>query len=97
LTQLLEFEITIDSSHPALSGHFPGRPVVPGALLLAEIMDRLEQQKQKACARLVSSRFIRPVLPGELVSVRCSMKADMQLRFDCIVGGETVARGIFDV
>lgn len=35
-------ELLIGSAHPALSGHFPGNPVVPGALLLDEVLHAIE-------------------------------------------------------
>jgi 3-hydroxymyristoyl/3-hydroxydecanoyl-(acyl carrier protein) dehydratase len=33
-------DFTIPAEHPALPGHFPGRPVVPGALLLDHVLGR---------------------------------------------------------
>jgi 3-hydroxyacyl-[acyl-carrier-protein] dehydratase len=95
LTQHLQFEFDISDTHPALSGHFPGRPLVPGALLLAEISNRLEQSQQVSYSKLVSGRFVRPVLPNDIVIVECLIYPDLQLRFECKVRGKTVARGIF--
>jgi 3-hydroxyacyl-[acyl-carrier-protein] dehydratase len=33
----------ISPDHPALSGHFPGNPIVPGALLLQRIENALQK------------------------------------------------------
>ena len=30
--------VTIGAEHPALAGHFPGAPILPGVLLLDEML-----------------------------------------------------------
>ena len=32
----------IESDHPALPGHFPGRPVVPGVVVLDRVLAAIE-------------------------------------------------------
>lgn len=55
--------------HPAFAGHFPGRPIWPGVLLLAEVYEALKTQPQLAAALgatpdLQSVKFLSPVGPG---------------------------------
>jgi 3-hydroxymyristoyl/3-hydroxydecanoyl-(acyl carrier protein) dehydratase len=54
-------------SHPAFAGHFPGMPVVPGALLLAAALDALALAG--AGLEIASAKFLHPVAPEVEVEV----------------------------
>ena len=57
---------TVPASHPSLPGHFPGRPVVPGVVLLAQVQAAIEAAHGPLPAfRLPQVKFMRPLLPGE--------------------------------
>lgn len=64
-TQPLEF--TISHEHPSLPGHFPGRPVVPGVVLLEQVYIAIESATgvPMAHTRLPQVKFVHPLLPGE--------------------------------
>jgi 3-hydroxyacyl-[acyl-carrier-protein] dehydratase len=60
-------EIGID--HPALAGHFPDRPVLPGVALLAEVLEAAAADPRLSAAvgaapRLGVVKFLSPVEPG---------------------------------
>lgn len=56
----------VEAGHPSLDGHFPGRPVVPGVVLLAQVQAALEAMHGPSGAfRLPQAKFVRPLLPGE--------------------------------
>ena len=38
-----ERTVTINGDHPALPGHFPGHPVVPGVIVLEEVIQALRE------------------------------------------------------
>jgi 3-hydroxyacyl-[acyl-carrier-protein] dehydratase len=71
----LRFEIADD--HPCLPGHFPGRPVVPGVVVLDRVFAAIEIAIEKANAsvsetqpgieswRLPQVKFIQPLLPRQ--------------------------------
>ena len=82
----------IEAGHPSLPGHFPGRPIVPGVILLDEAM----AHAVPAGACLIgfdAVKFTRPVLPGEAVQVLAGPAAGDRLPFACRVDGETAVRG----
>jgi 3-hydroxymyristoyl/3-hydroxydecanoyl-(acyl carrier protein) dehydratase len=77
---LRQVEIAID--HPAFDGHFPGRPLLPGVALVAEVLEAaLAEPALAACIgtepRLEVVKFLKPVLPG----------ARLALDFRIITGG----------
>ncbi len=84
----------IAADHPALPGHFPGAPVVPGALLLAEGLQRLELLTAQPLQwrRIDSAKFLRPVAPGTTVTATLTLTAASQASIEFCVAGTPVAR-----
>ena len=91
---------------PFLEGHFPGRPVMPGAAiieLMAQLagvltMRTLPEHMHKegvALLGLDKARFRRPVFPGDEIAVEISIvqRRDPIWRFEAVatVQGERVA------
>jgi 3-hydroxymyristoyl/3-hydroxydecanoyl-(acyl carrier protein) dehydratase len=62
----IAFEFRVPATHPALAGHFPGNPVVPGVLMLDHVMQALEQVTGLAVTRLTAVKFVSTLLPEEL-------------------------------
>ena len=61
---------TIGHDHPALPGHFPGAPIVPGVVLLDRVLAAIEATHGIAGPlRLPQVKFLRPLLPGERAEV----------------------------
>lgn len=82
--------LTIPADHPALPGHFPGRPIVPGVLLLDAVM----QAAGLGEAMLRRAKFLAPVLPGDAVEIALT-PAPGRLGFACRCRGTLVLSGEF--
>jgi 3-hydroxyacyl-[acyl-carrier-protein] dehydratase len=93
----LRLEFVVPATHPALAGHFPGRPIVPGALLLAEVLDVAAQAGIATCPiRLRRVKFTSPVRPGEVVNVTLRPWDVAGADFTCTVGERMVAAGMIE-
>ena len=57
--------IAIPSRHPAFEGHFPGRPIVPGAMLL----DLILAAYSRPVSAVSRAKFHQPVMPGDVLTL----------------------------
>ncbi|TXI47273.1 MAG: hypothetical protein E6Q50_13345 [Lysobacter sp.] len=75
----LRFAIPAD--HPCLPGHFPGRPVVPGVVMLDRVFAAIEAAEAGPAADLVAAappspmlrlpqvKFVQPLLPAQAARI----------------------------
>lgn len=62
------FSISVD--HPALPGHFPGRPIVPGVVVLDRVLAAIEAQHGAlGPLRMPQVKFVQPLLPGQIARI----------------------------
>ena len=82
--------------HAAAHGHFPGNPIIPGALLLSETLRAIEASLGLSLSpgRLVSAKFPYPARPGDRVRIEFSDTASGAIKFACSVGQRTVLTGV---
>ena len=87
---------TIDARHPALAGHFPGSPVLPGVVLLDETVRVIEQAQGGSATRWTvgAAKFLKPVQPGETLTLEHEPLPNGSIRFAVSSGGRPVAAGV---
>jgi 3-hydroxymyristoyl/3-hydroxydecanoyl-(acyl carrier protein) dehydratase len=88
--------LRIEADHPALPGHFPGAPVVPGVVLLDQVLEIAERWLGGpiTVATLTEAKFLAPLLPVEQAEVLLERR-DAELRFRIERGGLPLAQGRF--
>ena len=92
MEELTTFRIA--PGHPTLAGHFPGAPVLPGVVLLDELMCVMEGTLGAGHWRIRTAKFLRPVRPGETLSLGHERLPNGCIRFSVLREGEPVVRGV---
>jgi len=88
--------LTLPAEHPAFAGHFPGVPILPGVLLLDEAVHAAEQSGQLPARRwrIGTAKFLKPVSPGETLTLEHERLANGSIRFGVTSAGQRVAHGV---
>ncbi len=87
--------LTVPDEHPSLAGHFPGTPILPGVVLLDEIVCAVEADGGAAGRwRIGTAKFVSAVHPGETLQLAHERLANGSVRFSISRSGQTVAHGV---
>ena len=81
------------ADHPASAGHFPGNPIIPGALLLDEAVAAITVALERAGVVLIrAAKFRHPVRPGDAVRMQWRFTEARLISFECrLVDGDVLA------
>jgi len=98
----MTFEVrrAIRANHPSLAGHFPDQPLVPGVLILDEVLAAL-RDRRKDCqfAAIPAVKFLRPLEPERRFTIRFSASAEdaSNVNFCCHIEDRVIAEGKLEV
>jgi 3-hydroxymyristoyl/3-hydroxydecanoyl-(acyl carrier protein) dehydratase len=83
---VIEKSGVIQADHPALPGHFPGDPIVPGVVLLDAVMELAGGR------HLPSAKFHSPLRPGEPFVIRIEQEKFTVRRGETLIASGSVRR-----
>ncbi|RZL87292.1 MAG: CoA ligase [Variovorax sp.] len=90
----------VPADHPVFAGHFPGQPLLPGALLLSEVLEAVRHVPALAARigtqpTLAAAKFLAPVRPGSTLVIDLVPEpgAARGLRFEVRCAGVMAASG----
>ena len=91
----MESKLRVAADHPAYAGHFPGHPILPGVVLLAEALDAIAAATGRGADRwtLTGAKFLQPVTPGTELTLVHTASGNGHLRFEVRAGERVMASG----
>lgn len=89
-------KLSVAPEHPALPGHFPGSPIVPGVMILDLLVEEWRRRRPNAAVRgLRKMKFIAMLAPGQEFAVTWGEARDGRVSFTAESGGKPLATGQF--
>jgi len=92
------YQFTVPAEHPALPGHFPGQPIVPGVVLLDAARAMLAAGETWGLRSIPTAKFLQAVRPGDGIELRVEWTRDARsarARFQGLRNGSVVFEGSF--
>ena len=87
-------QFLIAPDHPCLPGHFPGHPLVPGVVVLEQVLRAAAATSGRplAALRLPQVKFLAPLYPGQLATLALDGQAP-RWKFSVSHAGRVLVRG----
>ena len=80
----MNYSFSIKKTHLSLKGHFPGNPIVPGVVILDEVIQIIKTIKPDFIIKAIPIvKFTQPLLAEQKVDVEIKQKTDTTINFSC--------------
>lgn len=91
----MQSTLTIAAEHPSFSGHFPTFPVLPGAILLDEMLKAIEAARgiDLKAWHIASAKFLDAVRPRDCLVLEHEASGPGLIHFTIRVDDRQVASG----
>lgn len=85
----------VPADHPAFAGHFPGHPIVPGVVLLDQVLQRAQAQRGGPAQgwQVLQAKFLSPCGPQDVLCIALREGPRGALAFTVRTGDRDVASG----
>ena len=90
----------ISADHPSLPGHFPGTPIVPGMVILDEILAALTEWRGGSHVTAIRAvKFLAPLKPQQpfTICLSAGQGAKDEVDFSCRVDDRVIVEGRLQV
>ena len=90
----------IHANHPSLRGHFPDAPLVPGVVILDEVLAALIEWRQES--KLIGIRmvkFLAPLQPEQTFTISLTVRNEhaAEVNFCCRAEGRVIVEGQLEI
>jgi 3-hydroxymyristoyl/3-hydroxydecanoyl-(acyl carrier protein) dehydratase len=96
------FEVrrVVRADHPSLPGHFPGTPIVPGVVILDEVLEALREWRENSqLAGIRTVKFLSPLKPEQSFTICFSAdnRRTGEVNFCCRTEHRVIVEGRLEI
>ncbi|NJN48036.1 MAG: hypothetical protein HC808_17910 [Candidatus Competibacteraceae bacterium] len=89
----------ISADHPSLAGHFPAEPIVPGVVILDEVLQAVRRWRGPCrLTALPTVKFLFPLQPNQPFTVHLFGNTDSnRVKFACRFADRLIVQGQLEI